>query len=124
MIHSSPLLACGSMGITKTQGILILISLALWLVGALLAIVNLVLICLLHRRAWKHIALFLFYFAWGITIVCNWAPAPPASTPQSVLFIFVTMPPLVAIGHFVFLLITRRKRKGERKSENLTVTPS
>jgi len=123
MLHDLPVLACGDMGLTKTDGILILSIIAGWLVAAVLFIANLVLIFQVRKRAsfgvihgtivavYVGLAIFLFNFQKIITI-----NPKAAINPKVVMIVgsgLTVAIPLLVITHFIYLLIYRRRFKRE-----------
>ena len=120
MLHDLPVLACGDMGLTKTDGILILSIIAGWLVAAVLFIANLVLISQARNRASfrvihgtimaVYVGLGIFLFAFQSIITIN----PLAEI--IVGYGLTVAIPLLVITHFIYLLIYRRRFKRESET--------
>jgi hypothetical protein len=109
MSHLFPILACGNMGITSGDIALFLLLAASWLAACILSIVNLVIIVRVSSLmqfgffvAYVGLALFLFCLP---KVVTNgeWAGLIGETLTIAI--------PLLVMGHFVFLLIYRRRFK-------------
>ena len=123
-MHAHFLLACGS-GLSETEWDLVLLTLVLWVAGGLLTLAN---ICLAlffgdQRKVWRHFFLLLFYVGWAITLVCGWAPHSIMRS-NLIRLGYMNIPPLFAIGHFVFLLRDWRARKPKTDNNGAEVKTS
>ena len=115
MLHFSPILACGN--VLTTRDVVLLLALAVgWFSAAILCLFNIVIIFRASRAfsfRLTHLSIFLSYIGLAIFLFClekiitNEDIATPIGRTLTVGI------PLVVIGHFIYLLICRRRFKHE-----------
>ena len=128
MQNEMPILACGSMDFGPGFDALILFILGLWLMAFILYFLNLARI-LMHpdvRFRSIHGGVFLVYTFLAIgayTSIFGYANMLGTAVVQ-VMAILIFLIPILVIGHFIFLVLERRKRrKHQQIIESLPSSP-
>jgi hypothetical protein len=120
MQSEMPILACGSMNFGPGVGALILSILGLWLIGFILYLFNIAWILMDSDVRFRsiHGAIFLAYTFLAIgayTGGFGYASVLGAAAIQ-VIGILVILIPILVIGHFIFMVFGRRKRRNRQQT--------
>ena len=120
MPHLSIILACGNMGITTGDVVLFFMLAACWLAACILCLVNLVIIFrtsreLSFRRT--HSLIFLSYIGLATFLFCLPKIITKDGVAAPIGMVLTIAIPLFVIGHFIYLMICRRRLKHERKQD-------
>jgi len=114
------MLACGSMGISDADVALICFVLGLWGIGAILTVINAVLLSVL-RGGWRfkvlNCALLLLYVGLGVALCLGVFGGLARSDSSGSWRVLVFAIPLAVIGHSTYLFLTCREQAAELRSD-------